>query len=208
MLGYLLDLGIRHASDNQAGLDDVMRRLNQDFARRGRFYTLADFTAIIAQLAPTFDASQFVQDYVRGTQELDYSTYLGYAGLRLATQVTELPVQGFSASRNAGGLLQVDSVDTGSDAQHAGLQPGDVLMMADGDLLPAGPNPTLPSGGPARRWNSRFVREGETHVLKFRIGVSQQISMQIPEDPQAGPDQLRVREGWLKGVTDSFSGKR
>ena len=53
LLGYLLDLGIRHASHNQAGLDDVMRRLNQDFARRGRFYTLADLAAIMAQLAPT-----------------------------------------------------------------------------------------------------------------------------------------------------------
>ena len=52
LLGYLLDLGMRHASQNRAGLDDVMRRLNQDFARRGRFYTLADLSSIIAQLAP------------------------------------------------------------------------------------------------------------------------------------------------------------
>ncbi len=85
LLGYLLDLGIRHASQNQAGLDEVMRRLNQDFARQGRFYTMADLTALIAQLAPAFDVNRFFQEYVRGTQELDYSTYLGYAGLRLAT---------------------------------------------------------------------------------------------------------------------------
>ena len=83
LLGYLLDLGIRHASRNQAGLDDVMRRLNQDFARRGRFYTMADLRAIIAQLAPSFDMDRFFADYVQGTQELDYSTYLGYAGLNL-----------------------------------------------------------------------------------------------------------------------------
>jgi predicted metalloprotease with PDZ domain len=208
LLGYLLDLGIRHASANQAGLDDVMRRLNQDFARRGRFYTLADFASVIAQLAPTFDANQFLQGYVRGTQELDYSTYLGYAGLHLVTHVAELPVQGFSASRNAAGLLQVDSVDTGSDAQRAGLQPGDVLMMADGNLLPAGPNPTLPLWRPGQAVELQIAREGQTRVLKFRIGVNQQVSMQIEEDPQAGPGQVRLREGWLAGMTNPSPGKR
>ncbi|MGD1104907.1 MAG: hypothetical protein ABSA59_22910 [Terriglobia bacterium] len=208
LLGCLLDLGIRHASDNQAGLDDVMRRLDQDFARRGRFYTLADLRALVAQLAPTFDTNRFFADYVQGTQELDYSTYLGYAGLHLATHTAELPVPGFSASPNAGGLLQVDSVDTESNAQRAGLQPGDVLIMADGDLLPAGPHLTLPFWRPGQAVELQIAREGETHVFKFRIGVNQQISMQIEKDPQASPDQLRVREGWLKGVTNSSPGKR
>jgi predicted metalloprotease with PDZ domain len=208
LLGYLLDLGIRHASQNQAGLDDVMRRLNQDFAWHGRFYTLADFSSIITQLAPTFDTNRFWTDYLRGTQELDYPTYLGYAGLHLATHMAGLPVPGFSASGNAGGLLQVDSVDAGSNAERAGLQPGDVLMMADGDMLPAGPTPTLPFWRPGQAVELQIVREGAPKVLKFRIGVNQQVSIQIEEDAQAGPEQLRVREGWLKGTTNSSPGKR
>jgi predicted metalloprotease with PDZ domain len=207
LLGYLLDLGIRHASDNHAGLDDLMRHLNQDFAQRGRFYTLADFRSIIALLAPTFDLNQFLTDYMRGTQELDYSTYLGYAGLNLSTRQEELPLQGFSASRNAGGLLQVDSVDTGSDAEKAGLQPGDLLMMADGDLLPAGPNPTLPLWRPGQSVELQIAREGVTRLFKFRIGVKQQISVQIEENPKATPDQLQVREGWLKGITQLSPGQ-
>jgi len=208
LLGYLLDLGIRHASDNQAGLDDVMRRLNQDFARRGRFYTLADFTAIVAQLAPGFDMNRFIADNIRGTQELDYATYLGYAGLRLATQTSEAPVPGFSASRNAGGLLQVDSVDTGSDAERAGLLPGDVLMRAEGNLLPPSEHPVLPYWRPGQAVELQIARGSENHVLKFRIGVNQEMSFQIGEDPQASVDQLQVREGWLKGSTLSSSGKQ
>jgi len=208
LLGYLLDLGIRYASDNGAGMDDVMRRLNQDFARQGRFYTLADLGAIIAQLAPRFDTNQFLRDYVRGTRELDYSTYLGYAGLHLVTHVAELPSQGFSASWNAGGLLQVDSVEAGSDAQRTGLQPGDVLMMADGNPLPAGSNRALPAWRPGQGVELQIAREGQTRVLKFRIGVNQQISMQIEEDPRAGPGQVQVRKGWLEGITNSSPGKR
>ena len=38
LLGVGLDLVIRDATDNRASLDDVMRRLNQQYAQRGRFY--------------------------------------------------------------------------------------------------------------------------------------------------------------------------
>jgi len=84
LLGFLLDLALRHGSGNAAGLDDVMRRLNEDFARPGRYYTEADLRREMAQAAPTFSGLEaFFEDYVRGTRELDYGTYLGYAGLEL-----------------------------------------------------------------------------------------------------------------------------
>jgi len=207
LLGYLLDLGIRHATHNQAGLDDVMRRLNQDFARPSRFYTMADLTAIVAQLAPTFDMNRFMAEDVRGTQELDFSTDLGYAGLNLTSQMSGLPVPGFSASRNSGGLLEVDSVDSGSDAERAGLQPGDVLMMAEDNPLPAGTDTALPNWRPGQTVELQIVRSGENRDVKFRIGVNQEISIQIEEDPAASADQLKVRDGWLKGVTNSSSEK-
>jgi predicted metalloprotease with PDZ domain len=208
LLGYLLDLGLRHASRNQAGLDDLMRRLNQDFARRSRFYTTADLRAIVARLAPTFDFDRFLADYVQGTQELDYSTYFGYAGLLLTTHIAELPEQGFAASRNAGGLLQVNSVDAGSSAQRGGLQPGDIIRVADSKLLSPGPNPTLPIWRPGQAVELQIARQGETHNLRFRIGVNQQTSVQIEEDPKTDPSQLQVRAGWLKGETNPSPGKR
>jgi len=208
LLGYLLDLGIRHASHNQTSLDDVMRRLNQDFARSSRFYTLADLTAIVAQLAPAFDMNRFLADDVRGTQELDYSAYLGYAGLRLTSHMSGLPVPGFSATRNAGGLLEVDSVDTGSDAERAGLQQGDVLTMADGNPLPAGGNIALPNWRPGQTLELQVLRGGKASSLKFRVGVNEEISIQIEEDPNPSSDQLQVRKGWLKGVTNPPTEKR
>jgi len=84
LLGFLLDLALRHATGNAAGLDDVMRRLNEDFARPGRYYTEEDLRREIVQVAPSFAGLEgFFSDYVRGTRELDYATYLGYAGLEV-----------------------------------------------------------------------------------------------------------------------------
>lgn len=207
LLGYLLDLGIRHASHNQAGLDDVMRRLNEYFAERGRFYTMEDLRSIVNQLAPAFDMGQFLAEDVQGMGELDYTKYFGYGGLQVAIRTSDLAVAGFSASRNSGGLLQVDSVDEGGAAQIAGLQPGDILMMANGELLPSGDNPTLPLWRPGQELELQIVRQGESHALTFRVGATQDISVQISEDPQASPEQLRVREGWLTGTTNPASGK-
>ena len=207
LLGYLLDLGIRHASHNQAGLDDVMRRLNQDFARAGRYYTLADLAAIVAELAPAFDMNRFLADDVRGTAELDYAAYLGYAGLRFETHKTEVLVAGFSASRNAGGALEVDSVDSESNAERAGLQTGDVLITIDGNPPPAGADFPLPSWRPRQAVQLQIARGEETHLIKFQVGANQEISIQIEQDAEANPDQLQVREGWLKGVTNPSSGK-
>jgi serine protease Do len=118
-----------------------------------------------------------------------------------------LPVPGFSASRNSGGLLEVDSVDSGSDAERAGLQPGDVLMMAEDNPLPAGTDTALPNWRPGQTVELQIVRSGENRDVKFRIGVNQEISIQIEEDPAASADQLKVRDGWLKGVTNSSSEK-
>jgi len=201
LLGYLLDLGIRQASQNQAGLDQVMRRLNQDFAHAGRFYTMADVRAILAQVAPAFDAERFWEDFVQGTQELDYLTFFGYGGLHLVTNTEELPMQGFSASRNAGNLLEVDSVEPGSDAERAGLQARDLLIMADGELLTSGANATLPNWRPGQAVELQIVRQGKTHFLKFRTGVNRRVSIQIEEDPQATASQVQVRNGWLTGDT-------
>ena len=38
ILGILLDLAIRDATDNRKSLDDVLRRMNDEYARQGKFY--------------------------------------------------------------------------------------------------------------------------------------------------------------------------
>jgi len=102
LLGYLLDLALRHASGNAAGLDDVMRRLNEDCARPGRFYTEADLRRVIALTAPGFSGLEaFFEDYVRGTRQLDYRAYLGYAGLERKGEACAAPLPESEAGKKA-----------------------------------------------------------------------------------------------------------
>jgi predicted metalloprotease with PDZ domain len=90
LLGLGLDLVIRDATDNRASLDDVMRRLNRQYAQRGRFYpdSLGVRMAaedVIRQFRPdgAADLSDFFRRYVAGTDALPYADWLQVAGLML-----------------------------------------------------------------------------------------------------------------------------
>lgn len=103
LLGVGLDLTIRDATDNRASLDDVLRRLNQQYAQRGRFYADSQGVRmaaedVIRQAKPdaNADLSDFFGRYVAGTDDLPYEQWLSVAGLTLKgsgerRQVEELP---------------------------------------------------------------------------------------------------------------------
>jgi len=196
LLGFLLDLGIRHATANVRSLDDVMHRLNQDFAHRGRFFTDDDLKNIIRGLAPGFPADDFFRDDVDGTAELDYATYLGYAGLRLVKRPLQRSDPGFSAGAGFGeGGVQVVSVEAGSNAENAGLKSGDSIEKLNGKpVAGAWAFDALKSGESI----SLEVRRGRRSLsVTFNVGSRQEISYSVEEDPDASPSEVEVRKGWL-----------
>ncbi len=201
LLGYLLDLGIRHASHNRYSLDDLMRRLNQDFAKRGRFFTDADLERMISSLAPGFQCTEFFRDYVDGTHELDYAKYLGYAGLQLKTETATVPDLGFQSLQSFIGPVRVESVDPGSNAAKAGLQSGDVLLKMDGVVLPVTPDRELIYFKPGQRVTFTVQRGTKIFEVGFLLGARSAIAYKVEEMPNPTRAQLEVRRGWLKGET-------
>lgn len=199
LLGFMLDLATRHSTDNQRSLDDVMRRLNEDFAKRGRFFTDADLRAILADLAPKFTGlDSFFRDYVTGTAELDYQTYFGFAGLRVEAGTEEQATPGFRAAVRDG-AVEVQSVEPGGRAEQAGLKPGDVILEMNGQPVPESFRRDLAQLQPGRKLELRVRRDARKIKIKFPVGERREPQYRIEELPSATPDQLAVREGWLGG---------
>jgi predicted metalloprotease with PDZ domain len=133
LLGVGLDLVIRDATDNRASLDDVMRRLNQQYAQRRRFYADSQGVRmaaeeVIRQSRPdgVADLSEFFRRYVAGTDELPYAEWLSIAGLKLKVSgerrlVEEAPQATERQLRILASLLQGGM--TGA-ATRAGSRPG------------------------------------------------------------------------------------
>lgn len=200
LLGFLLDLGVRHATSNRRSLDDVMRALNQNFARRHRFFTDDDLVRTIHDVAPGFTAlDSFFREDVLGTADLDWTTYLAYAGLELGKQTVERPSLGFVALGNFETPVRVDSVEPGSEAERAGLQRGDVLIEMDGRPLSGSPVDQLGGAKPGEAVSFKVRRGRRTLDLKFNLGRTTQTATRLAEIAHPTAEQLAVRQGWLEG---------
>lgn len=82
VVGLLLDLAIRHASQNEKSLDDVMQLLYWKYYKNeNRGFTDAEFQQACETIAGTSLTPVF--EYACTTKEIDYNTYLNMAGLSL-----------------------------------------------------------------------------------------------------------------------------
>jgi predicted metalloprotease with PDZ domain len=91
LLGMLLDIQMREASNDRVGLDDLMRAMYADFAMKHRFYNDSiDIRATAEEVlrgagvtGAAADLGPFFAKYVAGTAEIPFADFLGDAGLSL-----------------------------------------------------------------------------------------------------------------------------
>jgi predicted metalloprotease with PDZ domain len=87
VVGMLFDFAIRHATQNQKSLDDVMRRLYREFyQQKKRGFTEEELRTVIEHTAGTKLDELF--GYIYTTSEINYQKYLAYAGLAMDTSYT------------------------------------------------------------------------------------------------------------------------
>jgi predicted metalloprotease with PDZ domain len=85
LVGLILDMEIRNATQNKRSLDDVMQLLYQKYYKEAqRGFTEAEFQSACEQIAGTGLTKLF--EYVYTTKEIDYAKYLAYAGLKIEKQ--------------------------------------------------------------------------------------------------------------------------
>jgi len=83
IVGVLLDILIREATANRKSLDDVMRDLNETYARQQKFYPESAGIRSSAEKVSGRSFAEFFDRYVSGTDELPYAEILKRAGLRV-----------------------------------------------------------------------------------------------------------------------------
>lgn len=202
LVGFLLDLKIRDATDNRRSLDDVMRFMNWWFGKRGRgFQENEDILWTISSIAQ-YDFSDFFQSYIQGTKELPYDQYLKLAGLKLEIKRARTLTLGFSAKRSFGGPLIVDHISKESEAERAGLRLGDEIVSIDGEEPPWSLSEVLNKYKEGERVRIGVRRRGGVQQMEVRIKPSERVYYFIKEIENPTEKQLRIREGLLLGVTN------
>jgi predicted metalloprotease with PDZ domain len=136
VLGVLLDILIRDRTDNERSLDDVLRSMNEEFAKRGRSYRDSLDVRLTAEQIAGGSFEDFFEKYVAATEPLPYQRVFALAGLELRTEDRRRPSVGFYAVRDEAGSLVVRGVDPGGAAEQAGLHSDDVITSWNGTEPP------------------------------------------------------------------------
>jgi predicted metalloprotease with PDZ domain len=198
ILAALLDLSIRRDSAGAHGLDDLMRSLYTELYKRGRGFTPNDVLESSSRLAGR-DYSNFFRRFVTGTDVPPYDEIFGYAGYRVEKTPNRFPWLGITFNPSDQGLVATNLEPDGEGAR-AGVAIGDVLLkIDDAAVLATGPALTQLLRDKIDQTVKLTIRRGnEEKTIDSKVGVVELSNYRLVEIPNPTPDQLRVREGWLK----------
>jgi predicted metalloprotease with PDZ domain len=200
LLGIILDLAVRDASHGQASLREVFQWMNENYAKKGRFFPDSDGVRQASEAVTHADLGWFFSKYVQGTEEIPWNDFFRPVGLRAIEEKTSAADTGFIASRNFDSPMIVSSVAGGSEAQKAGLQVGDTILEINGKPpgqesaedtsgLSAGDSITVKARG----------RRGAERELKWNVSSHDEIAYQLKDVENIAPEQRARRSAWLKG---------
>jgi predicted metalloprotease with PDZ domain len=201
VLGVLLDVLIRDRTNNERSLDDVLRAMNNEFAKQNKPYRDSLDVRLTAERVAGGSFENFFSKYVSHAEALPYSQMLSLAGLDLRKTQHKRPVLGFFTERGASGEVIVRNVDPDSTAAQAGLRSGDVILTWNGSEPPRNPERWAYSQKAGSEVHLRVRREEREMAIDFRIGEATETFYQVVEDSHASAKAKRIREGILRGTT-------
>ena len=202
ILGVLLDILIRDATDNGKSLDDVLRTLNEEFAKKGRFYQDEADIRAVAEKVSGVSLKAFFEQYVSGTAPLPYADVLTRAGLSIESIERERASFGFWPRYTEFGQTVVTELEAGNAAAQTGLREGDVLLELNGGAAPRRPERWLRDHNPGETVHLRVRRGGKEMEISYTLPGRVVRADQIDESPNPTDKQRRIREGILKGKTN------
>ncbi len=209
LIAACIDLKLRQASGGERSLDDVMRRLWNDYRETGEGISSNRIQQLVSEIAGQ-DLDGFIQPMIYGTDELPLVELLQSAGIEVTQRVAinsqdkggkaaegELPQVDFGAmlKDDSGGIL-IQRLREGGSAQIAGLSPGDQLIAVDGLRLNLGQlEQRLLRAQPGDRWQLHAFRRDELHVFELALQAAETDTFVL----QADEDEGTPRYGWLAG---------
>lgn len=198
LVGHLLDLTIRERSDNRRSLDDVMRRLNEEYARKGRFYEDTDALERLCSEAAGADLSDLFDELVRQPAGIDWDAYLSQAGLGVEIEERRRVESGMTLSNPPGRGVVVNHVEADGPAAKGGLRSGDSVFKINGRRVTGGSYEAMQRlERMAGRTVKIIVERSDQYVsLEIEPRAGKRKHYRIVQQNEASDRQHRVREGW------------
>jgi predicted metalloprotease with PDZ domain len=203
IVGVLLDLAIRDATQGSKSLRDVFRWMNEHYARQGRFFPDSEGVREAVEAVSGVNFRDFFRKYVAGVEELPYDQLFRTVGLRLQRRKTTVADAGFTAVVNFDSPPVVVTLAPGGPAEAAGLLIGDTLISIKGKPVTRDPDSQIAAlkAGETIRLRVGGRKSGRELQLKLRSREDEDYA--IVERDDATPDQRAHRAAWLAAGTEA-----
>jgi predicted metalloprotease with PDZ domain len=200
LLGITLDLAVREASHGQASLREVFQWMNQNYAKKSRFFPDSEGVREAAEVVSHADLGWFFAKYVAGTEEIPWNDFFRSVGLRVAEEKNRVADAGFVASRNFDGPMTVAAITAGSEAERAGLQVGNTILEINGNAAGQESSQEIGRLAPGDTITLKIrPRRGGERELKWKVGSREEISYELKDVENVTAEQRVRRTAWLKG---------
>ena len=206
LLGLLLDISIRDATNNARSLDDVTRALFTRFYKEGRGFSTADLLGLLTETGMP-DVDGFYQRYINGRDPLPYDAVFARAGIAVERDTTSEFSLGVQLSLTPEREIVVERVQPDGSAATAGVRPGDVLLkIGDVDIAPT-PDVfeairTQYRGKAGSPLTLRVRRGTESLTLNGQVRAQTHVGLSLERVAAPTPKQERVWQGLVAGSTD------
>jgi predicted metalloprotease with PDZ domain len=208
VVGLALDLLIRGKTHGRASLDDVMRRMYEEFYLkspnatyylRGRGYRNEDFARVVSEVVGT-DMSDFFKRYVRGVEPPPYEEAFAQVGLRL-TREPQHPVSvGVTGDDEDTTNFKIARIRPNSPAANAGWDIGDKIVSLGGvRITPDNFLKIVDRYKPGDRVKAIVQRGTKVIQTTIVMGQPQLMTHRIEAMPNATPEAKVLRAAWLSG---------
>lgn len=197
LLGVLLDLRMRAATQDRESLQTLFRWMNQHYAKQGKFFADSAGVREAAEQLTHISLNSFFADYVASVREIPWNDFFAYVGLRVVRSELSVAESGFIATQKFDQPPIVIQVDPGSDAERAGLQPDDSITAINGEPAGSDFEKRMNALGPGELLRLQITRNGNRRELQWTLGSRKQAVYQLSDLPVVTPEQKQHRELWL-----------
>jgi predicted metalloprotease with PDZ domain len=206
LLGVMLDLKIREATQGHASLQDLFQSMNQTYAKQGRFFADTEAIKQAAESVSHADLSEFFRKYVAGTEELPWDDFLKTVGMQLKKKILSTADLGFIAVRNFNASPAVTRLETESAAYRAGLSLGDSIVEINGRAAGSDFDDKLAQLRPGETLRLKIRSRSGEHELHWKLDKHEEAEYELVEISHASKEQRAQRAAWLKA--DNIPGDR
>lgn len=199
LVNFLLDIEIRKDSGGAKSLDDVLRFLYDEFYKKNKNYTPADYQKISETMAGK-SLDDFFTKYVRGTADIDYNAILGGIGLQLETGETGLQQAYLGGSlTETDGKLTVRGVSADTPAYQFGLNVNDQIVAIDGNRASQTfLQSYLTNKKPGEKIKLAIFRFDELRDIEVTLGGQAKADYKIVPVENPSDEQKRLYREYLK----------